>query len=789
MATQNIIDNSTQSIIKRYTILYKAIFQYSIYFVPLILWAVWAWSLQSSQIISRIQIPSTTKFPSYIQEDWIYKWTKVSDEVWQIFTWFGDVKILGWELQATGNVIIGRNNLITLWWTNWWIVLPNRPYIINMSFTWWLDYFTRKDYSIEKLKRVMDNWILSLAPIGTESNTSWYNINAMFFRSKEKKNPVPANMELLLKELESRSFFAQYEKGELAPAPWGGIKGQFIWEHSLKCLFGWRLIDVFCDINIDRMIKKIPEINLSNARIDLVEISRKIKRVDQVDAFCSNLMANTLKNPYPSAELDQIMRTTCKVYDERYEKMKSFLNLQNEIEWLLGTNVITSNIDFAMFKLVSIQQKIYAQHKEWQLDTNTVQTYLQYVSNLINEKELKIPQFYIESIYYFNNVYLQSMLKRLTIQSINPTTNDEVQKILDQIAAINKWNKTLNTIGLESLLINTELKKSINTSTWFFYSTIQNFEQAFTDMLRTFSEVRISKIETDETTRTARLIWVIRFKAEKDWSMIEPVPIIATFLYNQNWSFKVVSVRTPNHQITDSIVDSYINKNKNTTVSFGTIIYLIRTNIEFSNPDLWMCNVLLGINWISISDCTQNYAIVNIGNEVITLNISNNIVISWVASNVSRQKLVNDLINGNNINTDRISTVLTKISDSILLEDNIKKPEDSVVDVEKITIIEKFKQFIGIEPTSLEKKNGKRLASFSIEDRLFATVVDIQNNYRLSPLVVQVGKENIVISKFSISLINLQQKRITQFVEDPLEYIKTIDPVKYDQLYKLIYGE
>ena len=138
MATQNIIDKDTQQIIKRYTVLYKAIFQYSIYFLPFILGIVWAWMLPSSAVIAKTQIPKETKYPSYSQEWGIYKAARISDEVGPIFNGFGEVKILGWELQATGNVIIGRNNLITLWGTNGGIILPNRPYIINMSFTGWL---------------------------------------------------------------------------------------------------------------------------------------------------------------------------------------------------------------------------------------------------------------------------------------------------------------------------------------------------------------------------------------------------------------------------------------------------------------------------------------------------------------------------------------------------------------------------------------------------------------------------------------------------------------------------
>ena len=100
------------------------------------------------------------------------------------------------------------------------------------------------------------------------------------------------------------------------------------------------MIDQFCDVNVDRMIKRIPEITLDNAWYDLLEISFKIKRDDQVDAFCSNLMINILRKPYPTAELDRIMGGTCKLYEDRYERLKTFLGVQNEIESIVGENII-----------------------------------------------------------------------------------------------------------------------------------------------------------------------------------------------------------------------------------------------------------------------------------------------------------------------------------------------------------------------------------------------------------------------------------------------------------------
>jgi hypothetical protein len=81
MATENIIDKDAQLIIKRYTVLYKVVFQYSIYFIPLLLGVVWAWTLQSSTVIARTSIPTDTKLQSFTETNGMYKAARISDEV------------------------------------------------------------------------------------------------------------------------------------------------------------------------------------------------------------------------------------------------------------------------------------------------------------------------------------------------------------------------------------------------------------------------------------------------------------------------------------------------------------------------------------------------------------------------------------------------------------------------------------------------------------------------------------------------------------------------------------
>lgn len=793
MATQNVIDKDTQNIIKKYTLLYKAIFQYSIYFIPLILGIVRAWTLQSSQVIARTSIPTETKAKSFSLINDIFKAARISDDVWEILSWKWNVKILWGELQATWSILIWRNNLISFGIKENGIILPNRPYIIDMNFSWGLSYFTNSTYSVEQLKRVIDNRIISLAPSDSKyaSGVNSSAIDAMFFRSKDRVNLTPTNMEQVLKVLQERMYFEPSKKLQQASAEAASItKNIFVKDENLECMFWWKVIDAFCNVNVNTFIKKIPELDLDQWRQDLLKISEKLQDDTQIDAFCSNLMINVLRKPYPTFELDQIMRNTCRPYEKRYERLKTFLWVQNEIESIVSEWVIPWDLEINLFKLVSLQQKIYAQHKDKLLDTNVITSYLRFLGALINDKSLTIPQFYIEESYYYNNIYLKNMLKKLTIESVNPTVHDDVSKLYDLISNINKWNPTVWVAGLEPLVINNNLKQENSLSTGLSILTLWNFEQAFTDMLKQYTDIRISKVETDETSRNARIIGNIRVIKPGEWSEENEtvvISIIANFEYI-NWRFVIRSLRTPNDANTDTIVQDYITKNKK--VDFGDIIYLVSNNLDIKNMTLSICNSLnnsLVIDKVSLISCYPNQAIIKIAWETLTLDIKDDIVIKWTISNPKRQKNIDTFINNQSINADRIIWTLEIIAWNISKEQETAEELSWSISATQLNIISKIEKFFGDTPTGIQQKNGKWIVEFKLKNYEFAAVIDPDNNYKLSPLVINAKWTFITINKFSLTLIPFSQERIIEFVDDPLQFIKSIDSVKYNEIIQVLW--
>jgi hypothetical protein len=541
------------------------------------------------------------------------------------------------------------------------------------------------------------------------------------------------------------------------------------------------------------MIKVLAWTDLEPHWVDLEKISEKILDGEQTDAFCSNLMINVLRKPYPNAELDQIMYNRCSNYSTRYELLKRFLGIQNEIETNLWVweDVIQWNLDFNMFKLVSTRQKIYIKHKDKNLDPAIVQSYLKFLNALLNDKSITIPQFYIEASYYFNNIYLKNILRSLSINSLNPTTATEVNKVLDTISSINKWNPALKIKGLESRIINENIKEEIiskNTSRMW---SIIWFEQALNDVINTFPQLRASNIETDESNRTARVIGALRIREENsqssEWGAQRvSIPVIIDFLY-KDWIFSVSSIRTPQNLGIDSILQNYMKTNGNKSLS--ELLYLIE-NSTWGWSQLTLCWIISSQSTANIVRCNETILEVRYFEETITFIIQKWVIVSWRSTNPLRKTYLDAQFEWGIINQDRLVWILKslwEITKKEAEEWDTNEPT-TVLDPTALTIIDKFKSFLWVTPDLVEKKNNQYVVEFTLKDIKFATVVDVKNNYKLSPLIVSVWGRNVTISSFSLSLINIQQKRINQFAEDPIEFIKSVDINRYNQIKRLQSG-
>ena len=73
--------------------------------------------------------------------------------------------------------------------------------------------------------------------------------------------------------------------------------------------------------------------------------------------------------------------------------------------------------DINIFKLVSLQQKIYQNTLQKNYDVSTIEAYLSFVQALLTKRN--IDQMYKDVIYLYNNTYLQSALTQIAVLNNN----------------------------------------------------------------------------------------------------------------------------------------------------------------------------------------------------------------------------------------------------------------------------------------------------------------------------------------------------------------------------------
>ena len=769
MENENLLEPQTQKMIKIYTTIYKIVFQYSFFMIPLIIWLVVAFLLQSKTPIVPKKIHEVYKETTYTFVDGIYTPSRVSDQIWPILDGIGDVKILWWDLQATWSVIIGKNNIVTL--NN--IVLPNEQYVINIDFSWWLDYFTG-DYDVNNLIWVLNNWILS-APSKSSSNNNSNIINNTFFR--EKNSQTQTNMDQILSVLMERKYFTnQY----LLDAQNSEKKNKWtIEEYDLSCLQRPKLFDWFCNKNIEYFLQNLPTINLEERRDDIFLISKLLKKEDHIDGFCINIMYNIFKQPYPSTKLDVIMNGSCNQYNARYNTIKDFLKVENQLNGIMSDDLINTNVTANLFKLTSLRQKIIILNNKKTFDGWLIGAYLNFFDNLIHQNNIHIPQFYIDAWYYYNNVYLNSIIKNESSASINSSVKIDASKLLDKIKGINKWNESVWIKGLESMIKNQELTKITVAKNETPIFMLKNLQEVFVEYIRWYPEILIEKAETDTTTRVARVIWTLQYKNEEE---SKKQSIIASFDYVDN-KFAFSSIRLPENPALDKVLISFVSHNK--WIGLSDAIEFIKNNWDYTPKEVTMCDILKWQNGIEVKECWETGAMLIIEKMLVNITIKNDIAIAIKTSNTKWQANIDKHFEEyGSIGMDSIISVLEKMRTTQAYTPPTEE-ELTAIESEKIAIIGKFKQYLNTEPTSIKKQDWKRMTAFELQWYSFGTLVNIEKNYKLSPLVVQIWGETLKIPSFSITLIPFSKTIVDQFVRDPITFIKNIDRSAYEKIQAL----
>lgn len=255
------------------------------------------------------------------------------------------------------------------------------------------------------------------------------------------------------------------------------------------------------------------------------------------------------------------------------------------------------------------------------------------------------------------------------------------------------------------------------------------------------------------------------------------IVVIIDFAYKEG-QFTVTALRTLYNPMIDELLVAYMKKNPHTPLA--TLAELIKSNSDYVKTIITLCDVLGTQPLFMITECTNQTSTFAINGTGVQLSFDQNTVTQATSPDEARNTYLAQALKNGLLTKERLTETLQALP--LIGKENAEQEELSSIENEKLAIISKFKTFLGVEPKAIMFKNNKRIVIFDLANYNFATVVTIEKNYRLAPLVVSIQGEIITIAPFSLSLRPMAKTRITQFVDGPLEYIKSIDTASYEKI-------
>jgi|GEM_PF-6192214 len=102
---------------------------------------------------------------------------------------------------------------------------------------------------------------------------------------------------------------------------------------------------------------------------------------------------------------------------QAYRRIVDFSTVTYELQGISNEKLYADD-DINIFKLLSLQQKIYHSTLQKNYDLGTIEVYLSFIQDLLTKRQ-NIPQIYKDMVYLFNNTYLQGALTQLAILNNN----------------------------------------------------------------------------------------------------------------------------------------------------------------------------------------------------------------------------------------------------------------------------------------------------------------------------------------------------------------------------------
>lgn len=638
------------------------------------------------------------------------------------------------------------------------LVMPKNVFLYSISPINWKSYFSQTWYDIKELETFARNTIFSNS---NKIEKSFKNVISL---------PIDESLE--------NTFYT-------------------------KCIHQFKIFNKTCDYYTKNFLNNFYIYNIPNDYKWLQNIFNDLNKSKYKKDMCESMEKYILYSNDTNKELENIFSSCWDEYYETFKTLKTFLDIQNQLNKWYINSLTYNNKTLNNYKLISYQQLIYNNLQENIINGISFESYTNYIKSILKNPE-QIDSFYLDLTYRFNNKYIINLLNKVKYK-VTEVKKTEIENIIKNLNIINNWNNLEWYIWLKNKLTNKNLEKTNIQDT----SIIVETESEIYKMLNNLKSLSFLKIINEKVSENKiKISWYFSIKLEDS-----NIPLYLWFLVkNVNNKTIVESININEYEDLNETISNIIKQKEYTITEIYQYIQ-DNINIFLSKDEISTCDLITNkiekvknknkeINKIEIVECNWDKISIlkdeEINKEKIKIYykilMENFNIIEVSISDKDIENEIRKYLNNINTNNITIANIIWEIVSH-------KKKEVSIIQEWSnniIITIEDLERYLWAIPKDIAELNNTILAEFSINNITFIWNYDIKSK-KLWPLYFkynkkndddpenQLKKEDLFIPNFQIYLKDENQNQINEFLINPINYIKNINPTVIENYNKLKY--
>lgn len=465
---------------------------------------------------------------------------------------------------------------------------------------------------------------------------------------------------------------------------------------------------------------------------------------------------------------DEIFQRCNQKQLEEYYTLKEFIQLTRGLSLWYADSSVYNNEAFNTYKLYSLQQLLFRSLKTDEKITIILESYLGFLQELLQrEKRTKnqlLNNFSKAFTIWFHNNILNPYLR----ENGWKLTSEERSRLITKLLLVNHGDHVRNMNGLWDKEKNKDQAREGKEN-------ITNIELLFkANLPKQFALLNIKKLDKDH----------LKIKG-RDQKTLLNLEITLKF---DGIQFIVQKVTITENKTLEEFINPLLKIEAYTLLR---MLNLLEENINIvidNNPIvLDLCKTMKAKYGKSLINCSTTQIQIQKAEEkewekwvIYTFILKNNIIIGIKVSDPNQELRILKTIDFSKFKREATMMDIEKILEL--------RPEEKTSEFglkEQLLVNDRFNKYLQIKPTKVDIKGWEVKVFFEIKDIKFIGNYDVTTDI-LTPIALnfEQARSPLIIEKFELIFKEDQQEKLTHFILDPIEYLKTINKKLVEKYFK-----